>query len=77
MALPELATSKVEHEAVATARANKTDDPVVRQLARAMKLSNRLRAEDLMRESEFMLPQDQNVINLLESLARKDQPDAF
>ncbi len=76
-ALEKLATSKVEQEAIATAMANKTDDPVVRQLAKAMKLSNRLMAEDLMRESGFMLPQSHNVIDLLESLASQDQPDDF
>jgi Fe-S-cluster-containing hydrogenase component 2 len=67
-ALLSLAASKTEQETLAAAIAGETGSPVVRQLARAVEKSNRLMAEDCLREAGFMLPQSREVTVLLESL---------
>ncbi|MFA9377296.1 MAG: rubrerythrin [Lachnotalea sp.] len=72
-----LAESKTTQEKIAKNIAQNTDNPILRQLAEALSKSNRLMAEDLLRESGYMLPQSQNVSNLLGSLLNKNQPDDF
>ena len=47
------------------------------RLAKAPEKSNRLMAEDLIRESGYMLPQSQNAKKFLESLLTQDQPEDF
>ena len=47
------------------------------RLARALELSNRIMAEDIVREAGYMLPQSKNTAKLLESLLSTDQPDDF
>jgi rubrerythrin len=47
------------------------------RLAKALEKSNRLMAEDLIRESGYMLPQSQNAKKFLESLLTQDQPEDF
>ncbi|MDR3602266.1 MAG: ferritin family protein [Desulfosporosinus sp.] len=67
-ALHVLAKSKVEQESIATDIAKSSVDPITRQFAEAISKSNRLMAEDLIRESGYMLPQSDEVRSLLESM---------
>ena len=76
-ALLELSESKTEQEKIAAAVEASTDDPVVRQLAKAISVSNRLMAEDLLREAGYMLPQSQNARDFLQSLLDLEQSDDF
>jgi len=75
--LQHLATSKVRQEQIAYQVANTTNDPTLSQLSKAISMSNRLMAEDLLREAGYMLPQSQNVNALLQSLLEEDQPEEF
>ncbi len=72
-----LAESKTMQEKIATDLEKSTDNPVVRQFAKILSTSNRLMAEDLLRESGYMLPQSQNVQDLLESLLGISQQEGF
>ncbi len=56
--------SKVQQEKIAQHLSNK--------LAKAVERSNRIMAEDLIRESGYMLPQSDNTRTLLEELAAKN-----
>lgn len=47
------------------------------KLAKAIEISNRTMAEDIIRESGFMLPQSQNSIDFLQSLLDKNLTDDF
>lgn len=76
-ALRILSESKVRQEQIAGAIAESADSPAARRLAKAVAASNRLMAEDLLREAGFMLPQSQNAIDLLKSLLETPQPDDF
>ena len=64
----ELLESKVQQENIASEieKNAKTDTELL--LARAIKKSNRLMAEDILRESEYMLPQSEEVKVFLESI---------
>ena len=72
-----LAESKTTQEKIAKNIAQNTDNPILRQLAEALSKSNRLMAEDLLRESGYLLPQSQNVTNLLGSLLNENKSDDF
>ena len=63
-----LARSKAAQEKLAAQIASQTEDPVLRQLAEAVSRSNRLMAEDLLREAGYMLPQSANTHALLLAL---------
>lgn len=63
-----LAKSKTEQEFAARAIANSTDDPIKKQLANALARSNRLMAEDILREAGYMLPQSKNAHDLLKKM---------
>lgn len=76
-ALLSLAANKVKQEKIAADIEKITDNPVLRQLARVLSTSNRLMAEDLLRESGFMLPQSRNVQDFLQTLLDTDQPEGF
>ncbi len=76
-ALQALTVSKVEQEQMAAKIAEDTDDATARQLSKAISMSNRLMAEDLLRESGYMLPQSNNVKELLQSLLDTEQPNGF
>lgn len=76
-ALRSLSASKAHQEQVASDIAEASTDPVIRQMAKAIKMSNRLMSEDLIREAGYMLPQSQNTIDFLKSLLEKKQPDDF
>ncbi len=72
-----LAENKVKQEKIAAHIERTTNDPVLRQLAKALSISNRLMAEDLIRESGYMLPQSCNVKDFLKSLLDTEQPPGF
>lgn len=72
-----LAESKVQQEQIAAVIAKTSENSVARQLAKAVAMSNRLMAEDLLREAGFMLPQSQNAVELLKSLLESPQPEDF
>jgi len=76
-ALRSLSDSKIKQERIAEAIADTTDNPILQQFATAISKSNRLMAEDLLRESGYMLPQSNNVKELLSSFLEKEQPDDF
>lgn len=72
-----LAKSKAEQELAADTIANTSDSPAAKQLAVAIAMSNRMMAEDLIREAGYMLPQSDNAKAFLKSLLEKDQPADF
>ena len=47
------------------------------QFAEAVAMSNRIMAEDLLREAGFMLPQSDEALTLLKSLAAYEKSDSF
>ena len=67
-AMRALAKSKAEPESAARSLAARGGDPVLVQLAEAMEKSNRLMAEDILREAGYMLPQSRNARRFLQSL---------
>ncbi|MEG2123498.1 MAG: ferritin family protein [Clostridium sp.] len=67
-AMKELSGSKAKQEKIALQIAETTDNPVLRQLAEAIAKSNRLMAEDIIREAGYMLPQSENTHLFLQSL---------
>jgi len=64
-ALKKLFKNKVEQMRIASAISENGNDPVVRQLAEAIAESERIVAEDLLRESGYMLPQGNNIKEIL------------
>ena len=66
--LNELAQNKSDGEKMARQVADTTDGEGLRRLMNAVAKSERLIAEDIVRESGFMLPQSNNVHELLEEL---------
>jgi len=76
-ALLTLTKSKTMQAAKAEAVADNTNDPATRRLAAAVAMSNRLMAEDLLREAGYMLPQSQNVIDLLSLLSKEQSAEDF
>lgn len=53
------------------------NDPVVRQLAEAIAESERIVAEDLLRESGYMLPQGNNIKEILEGFLKHNKSEDF
>lgn len=76
-ALFNLADSKSVQEGIASAIAATNVDPIVRQLANAIKMSNRLLAEDLLRESGYLLPQGESTMIFLERLLETTEDKDF
>lgn len=72
-----LAENKIQQEKIAGDIEKTTDNPILRQLANALSKSNRLMAEDLIREAGYMLPQSENVQHLLQSLLDEPQTEDF
>ncbi len=68
--------NKMKAEAVALALAEKSNDSEEKKLAKALARSNRLMAEDILREAGYMLPQSKNAHQLLEDML-KDSPADF
>lgn len=72
-----LAESKLKQEQIAEEIKKTSTEPILRQFAEALLKSNRLMAEDLMREDGYMLPQSSNVENLIQSLLELPHPEDF
>ncbi len=70
-ALRELASKKVRQEQIAASVAKNAPNPTVKQLAEAFKSSNRLMAEDLLREAGYMTPQGAGSTELLQSFLKQ------
>ena len=76
-ALLELASSKVQQEKIALDIERSSDDPELMRLAKALRISNRIMAEDILRESGYMLPQSQHVQDLLESILKSNESEGL
>ncbi len=76
-ALGILSNSKTEQEIVAFKIGEKSENPLIRQLATAIGMSNRIMAEDLLREAGFMLPQSDNAKGLLKTLLAENKDNDF
>jgi len=70
-----LGFSKVQQELIAEAVAASANSAVKKQFAEAVAKSNHLMAEDLLRESRYMLPQSNEVRDLLEAMLENAAPD--
>lgn len=73
-ALSAISETKLKHEEIARDLALAESDPIKKQLLEAVAESNRLMAEDLIRESGYMIPQSGNVYKFLIEL--RDSDDA-
>ena len=72
-----LSESKTKQEHIAFALEQKSDDPLIKQMSKAIGMSNRIMAEDLLREAGFMLPQGNDVKVLLENLSAENRENDF
>lgn len=77
VALMALSKSKTTQAQMADSIAGKTDNPVLKQFAAALRKSNELMAEDLLRESGYLLPQSRNVRELIQSWLDSPPADDF
>ena len=71
--LNKLSKSKVKQEKIAKQIANNTDKPGFKKLMTAISKSNRLMAEDIIRESGYMLPQSSNANKILNEIKNNDK----
>lgn len=71
-----LLESKCEQERMAYGVARSADDPIKKQLAKAIGMSCRIAAED-MREACYMLPQSNHAKEFLQTLLSGDMPEDF
>ena len=76
-ALKILSESKTKQETLAFSLKQASDDPMVQQIFKAIGMSNRIIAEDLLREAGFMLPQSDNVKELLKTLLADSRESGF
>lgn len=72
-----LARSKAVQERTARQLTENGDSPVLKQLAEAIAKSNRLMAEDILREAGYMLPQSGNTHRLLKSFLNNPPTEDF
>lgn len=72
-ALKTLSDRKIKQEALAKSYVDSEENPIKRQLLKAVAESNRIMAEDLIRESGFMLPQSGNVHKFLLTLKSSNE----
>lgn len=73
--LQTLAGSKTEQEQAAWHFAQNTEDPLVKKFMTAIARSNHLMAEDIFRESGYMLPQSMNTHQLLLGMMQNPAKD--
>lgn len=73
--MKELSESKVEQEQIAQKLASMSDSPVARQLAAAIRKSNRIMAEDILREAGYMQPQSEQTMNFLHEILKTQDVD--
>lgn len=71
-ALRSISDTKLAHENSARVLASEESNPIKKQLLLAIAESNKLMAEDLIRESGYMIPQSNNVHVFLKSLLKVD-----
>ena len=71
-----IAGSKAAQEAIAKQVMDGTDDPRLRTLMKAIRRSERLMGEDLIRETGYLLPQSGEVRRMLETFVA-DPPEGF
>ena len=76
-ALNILSESKVKQESLAFTAEQASTDPVLKQMSKAIGMSNRIMAEDLLREAGYMLPQSDNAKELLKKLLAENRDDGF
>lgn len=76
-ALGILSKSKTEQERMAFEMERLSETPGAKQLAKAVAMSNRLMAEDLLREAGFMLPQSKEALKLLSTLVESEKSMDF
>lgn len=76
-ALRALSASKTRQEQLFAGLEQGADTSAARRFAKAMRISNRLMAEDLLRESGYMLPQSKQVRDLLSAELDAAQDDSF
>ena len=72
-----LAKSKTAQEKLLADIESSTANPLLRQFAKALRMSNRILAEDLLREAGYKLPQSQTVQLFLQSLLKNGQSADF
>jgi len=70
-----LSASKTEQENIAASFAKAAQNAVAKQFAKAIAKSNRLMAEDILRESGYMLAQSDEAQKLLEAMLENSDPD--
>ncbi|WP_320127664.1 4Fe-4S ferredoxin [uncultured Sphaerochaeta sp.] len=75
--LKKLAKAKIEQECLSASLEKSAKNPIERQLAHSFAKSNRIMAEDCVREAGFMLPQSEEVRSLLAGLLEQEQPEGF
>lgn len=71
--LNKLSRSKTIQEKMALQIANETENSGLKKLMLAISKSNRLMAEDILRESGYMLPQSSNTNKMLEDLKNNEK----
>lgn len=76
-ALRVLLDSKLKQEQALDNIIKTSASPAQKQLAKALKMSTRLMAEDLLRESGYMLPQGAPAREFLQGLLDKKQEEGF
>lgn len=76
-ALGVLSKSKAEQESLAFSIVEKSENPLIKQLSKAIAMSNRIMAEDLLREAGFMLPQSSEALNLIKTLVESEKSESF
>lgn len=76
-ALMQVVDSKTNQEHMAKKLAKTSEDPVFAQLMEAISESNRLMAEDIIREAGYLLPQSPNTLSFLEKLLAQEQASDF
>ncbi|MEG0826625.1 MAG: 4Fe-4S binding protein [Bacilli bacterium] len=73
--MKDLAKSKVEQEKIALTILSKENNTDLKTLLVAVSKSNHIMAEDVYRESGFMIPQSENVQSFLKSILESKESD--
>ncbi|MEG2645704.1 MAG: 4Fe-4S binding protein [Clostridia bacterium] len=70
-----IAISKIDNKNILNNMVNREENKNVKKLFKAILLSNKIMAQELMRESGYLLPQSNNTIELLKRLSEDDNLD--
>jgi hypothetical protein len=76
-ALRLLSASKSRQEKIVVEISKRADSPALKKMSQALSQSNRIMAEDIMREAGYMLPQSQNVRAFIQALIDRPQSEDF